>query len=135
MSAFKNAYLENEIKRWMAPNAHHFVHPDWRRYVQADSDLRPVFELYESKYNQNQPRVPAGSREGGQWTGPDGVGNSIRQTRIAARISASRAQACEIQRRQDEFICKSVQRASCYAQAMLRYANCLQGLPIPPLFF
>ena len=135
MSAIKSACLENELKRWMRPDAHRFIRPDWRRYVQPGSDLWSVYELYERKYSAEQPRVPAGSSEGGQWTGADGVGNSTRQTRIAARISAAREQACEIQRRQDEFICKSVQRFSCYAQAMLRYANCLQGLPIPPLFF
>jgi len=68
MSAFKNAYLEHQIKRWMASNAHHFVRPDWRRHVQPGSDLASVFELYERKYSPDQPRVPAGSHEGGQWT-------------------------------------------------------------------
>ena len=68
MSVFKNAYLESEIKRWMAPNAHLFVRPDWRRHVTPGSDLSSVFALYEQKYSPEQPRVPAGSREGGQWT-------------------------------------------------------------------
>ncbi len=135
MSAFKDAYLKNEIKRWMAPNAGHFVRPDWRQYVQPGLDLSSVFEIYERKYNRDQPRVPAGGPDGGQWTSDGGAGNSGQRIRLAARISASRAAACEIQRRQDEFICKSVQLRSCYAQAMLRYANCLQGLPIPPLVF
>jgi hypothetical protein len=74
MSAIKNAYLEHQIKRWMAPNAHHFVRPDWRRYVQPGSDAAAVFELYEQKFSPDQPRVPAGNREGGQWiSSPDGT--------------------------------------------------------------
>ncbi|MBI3704553.1 MAG: hypothetical protein HY244_12085 [Rhizobiales bacterium] len=56
----------------MAPNAHRFVRPDWRRFVQPGSDLWAVCELYESKYSPNQPRVPAGSSEGGRWTGEGG---------------------------------------------------------------
>jgi len=52
----------------MAPNAHLFIRPDWRRWVTPGSELYSVYELYESKYSPDQPRVPAGSREGGQWT-------------------------------------------------------------------
>ena len=68
MSAFKNAYLEHQLKRWMAPDAHRFIRPDWRRFVQPGSDLWSVYELYERKYRPDQPRVPDGSPEGGQWT-------------------------------------------------------------------
>lgn len=55
--------------------------------------------------------------------------------RVAARISQARAEECEIQRRKDEFICKAFKSEPCYGQAMLRYSNCLQGRPIPPLNF
>ena len=54
---------------------------------------------------------------------------------VAARISQARAEECELQRRKDEFICKAFRSEPCYGQAMLRYSNCLQGRPIPPLNF
>jgi hypothetical protein len=56
MSAIKNAYLDHQLKRWMAPNAHHFVRPDWRRHVRPGSDLAAVYELYEQKYRPDQLR-------------------------------------------------------------------------------
>jgi hypothetical protein len=74
MPPINPAYLAHQRKRWMPPNAHLFIRPDWRRFVRpADRDDHP-FALYERKYSADQPRVPAGSREGGQWT--DGEGNS-----------------------------------------------------------
>lgn len=33
-----------------------------------------MFEFYERKYSPEQPRVPAGSREGGQWTSDNSSG-------------------------------------------------------------
>ena len=61
-------YLEYQLKRWMRPDAHRFIRPDWRRYVKPGSELAVFYERYERKYSPEQPRVPAGSREGGQWT-------------------------------------------------------------------
>lgn len=69
-------YLTRQLERWARPNAHLFVRPDWRRFVPCDQDDHP-FALYENKYRPNQPRVPAGSREGGQWTA-DGAGGGSR---------------------------------------------------------
>lgn len=60
-------YLTRQRERWTRPNAHLFVRPDWRRSVPRDQDDHP-FALYENKYRPDQPRVPAGSQEGGQWT-------------------------------------------------------------------
>jgi hypothetical protein len=67
------AYVAHQRKRWMRPNAHLFIRPDWRRFVRpGDRDSHP-FALYERKYRPDQPRVPAGSSEGGRWTdGEDG---------------------------------------------------------------
>ncbi len=66
-------YLTRQRDRWTRPNAHLFVRPDWRRFVPHDQDEHP-FAFYENKYRPDQPRVPAGSREGGQWTA-DGAGS------------------------------------------------------------
>jgi hypothetical protein len=75
MPVFKPEYNEHEIKRWMRPDAYRFIRPDWRRYVTPGSDLWAHYERYECKYSPEQPRVPAGSREGGQWT-DDGGGDA-----------------------------------------------------------
>lgn len=72
MAQIKQAAIDYELKRWMRPDAYRFIGPDWRRHVKAGSALYSVFELYERKYSPDQPRVPAGNRDGGQWTGEGG---------------------------------------------------------------
>jgi type II secretory pathway pseudopilin PulG len=49
-------YTAHQLKRWMAPNAHHFVRPDWRRHVTPGSEAAALFELYERKYREDQLR-------------------------------------------------------------------------------
>ena len=71
-------YLTHQLERWTRPNAHLFVRPDWRRFVPQDQDDHPL-AFYENKYRADQPRVPAGSREGGQWTA-DGAGSGSQPT-------------------------------------------------------
>jgi hypothetical protein len=56
----------------MRPDAHRFIRPDWRRYVRPGFEHEFPFERYERKYSPSQPRVPAGSSEGGQWTSESG---------------------------------------------------------------
>ena len=67
-------YLEHQLKRWTRPDAHRFVRPDWRRFVRPEFQADHPFALYERKYSPDQPRVPAGSREGGQWTDEESGG-------------------------------------------------------------
>ena len=56
------------------------------------------------------------------------------QVRTAARrVSPALEAFCERQYDKDIFQCKMVGLPACYAQAALRYANCLRGLPVPPL--
>ena len=43
--------------------------------------IRTVRAYYARKYSPDQPRVPAGSREGGQWTGGEG-GGGINDSRV-----------------------------------------------------
>lgn len=69
-----SAYLTRQLDRWTRPNAHLFVRPDWRRFAPR-ADAEHPFARYEQKYRPDQPRVPAGSREGGQWaSGGEGGG-------------------------------------------------------------
>lgn len=56
MHQVKDAYTEHQLKRWIRPDAHHFVRADWQRYVQSASDLTSVFALYEQKYRADQLR-------------------------------------------------------------------------------
>lgn len=68
MNPIKPEVLEYELKRWMRPNAHLFIRPDWRRHVAGGSEAAALYALYERKYRPDQARIPAGSREGGRWT-------------------------------------------------------------------
>ena len=70
-----SAYLTRQCERWTRPDAHLFVRPDWRRFVPRDAADHP-FALYERKYRPDQPRVPAGNSDGGQWTADGGGGGS-----------------------------------------------------------
>ena len=70
-----SAHLTRQLERWTRPDAHLFVRPDWRRFVPHDADDHP-FALYERKYRPDQPRVPAGNSDGGQWTADGGGGGS-----------------------------------------------------------
>jgi hypothetical protein len=68
MAQIKQAALDRELKRWMRP--------DWRSYWKPGHENDPLYRLYEDverKYSPDQPRVPAGSSEGGQWTRGGGV--------------------------------------------------------------
>jgi hypothetical protein len=51
------------------------------------------------------------------------------------RVSVALLFTCEEQYRRDVEICKAARSAACYAQAALRYGNCLAGKQIPPLNF
>jgi len=144
----KNSFAGREPSRWMRPDASNFVRPDWRRFVTPDSEAATVFARYEKKYRPDQPRTPAGNREGGRWT-TEGNGSSEPaasetpanstarsngQVDVAARISPSREAECEMQYRKDSFICNLVRTRSCWAQAMFRRAQCISGGYIPPLY-
>jgi hypothetical protein len=61
------------LARWQRHDAHRFLRPDWQRYVQPGSELAKLSEQIERKYRPDQPRVPAGVREGGQWTDDSGT--------------------------------------------------------------
>jgi hypothetical protein len=68
MIQIQSAYLAHQRRRWMRLDAFRFVRPDWRRFVKAGFGQELPFALYERKYSPDQPRVPAGNPDGGQWT-------------------------------------------------------------------
>jgi hypothetical protein len=92
-------------------------------------------EYYARKYDPNQPRVPAGNPDGGQWTNGSGSAASGRSNRIATRRTRGLEAECDAQYRRDTVICNLVRTPLCWANAMQRYAACLAGRPIPELRF
>lgn len=68
-----NAYDAHQRARWLRPDAARFLVPG--------ADLAGVFPALDRKFNPTQPRVPAGSPDGGQWTddggGSEGGGNDL----------------------------------------------------------
>jgi len=68
MSPIHPLAAAHALARLTRHDAHRFLRPDWRRYVQPGSELAKLSEQIERKYRPDQPRVPAGVREGGQWT-------------------------------------------------------------------
>jgi hypothetical protein len=150
MPPFNDAQTEAQLKRWMRPDAHRFIRPDWRRYVKPGFEHEFPFERYERKYSQDQPRVPAGSSDGGQWTSEGGVSetaspsasaeikpttrNGNETTQVAMRISPQREKNCEEQYRRDTFICNTIGTISCWQQAAFRFSQCLIGGYVPPIY-
>jgi len=98
------------------------------------------------KYAPNQPRVPAGNANGGQWTN-NGAGllakpsQGITRAPATYRLAVNGKQSaayCWNQMRIDMLYCSTRPApigAACRAQAMERYAACLRGQPLPPLPF
>lgn len=62
------AWLRHQQARWLQPDAHRWLRPDAARFLKPGSDLAEIYPALELKYNANQPRVPAGNPDGGQWT-------------------------------------------------------------------
>jgi len=82
MSAREDAYARHQQARWMRPDAHRWVRPDAARFLKPGTDVASVYPALERKYSPNQPRVPAGNPDGGQWT--DGSGSGA--TRVARQV-------------------------------------------------
>jgi len=68
-------WQDYQRRRWMHPTAHLYMRPDAARWLQPNQRLWQAPDLTERKYNRDQPRVPAGGPDGGQWT--DGNGGLI----------------------------------------------------------
>lgn len=86
MTHIHPAFLEHERKRFIRPDAHRFLRADWRRYMRAGYEEDPLcrfFERIERKYSLDQPRVPRGNPDGGQWTS-DGSGTGHTDPRVVS---------------------------------------------------
>jgi len=77
----KDGWHAQRRRRWTRENAHLYLRPDAERFMQPGARLsakgtaqRSRFYRYElpdsaeRKYSPDQPRVPAGDPNGGQWT-------------------------------------------------------------------
>jgi hypothetical protein len=63
-------------RRWMKPNAALWMRPDASRWLLPNQKLWRGAVTGERKYSPDQPRVPAGNSDGGQWT-TDGSGGGV----------------------------------------------------------
>jgi len=104
-----------------------FMRPDWRRYVVPGSDLARYYESIERKYSEDQPRVPAGSPEGGQWTSDNGT-SELGGWLSAGATPPGLLAICDKQYRDDTRLCNLVQSPVCHGVAALRYGNCMRGM-------
>lgn len=104
------------------------------RMMVAFERLRTL--VLREKFNPDQPRVPAGNPDGGQWTGGSsestGASDLPSSDAIAGMSSRALRAACEAQFDRDIFQCRMVGLRSCDDQAYQRYAACLARQQIPP---
>lgn len=62
--------------RWMLPDAARWMRPDAARWLMPNQRLWQGPKNWEAKYSPDQPRVPAGSPDGGQWTSDGNAGGA-----------------------------------------------------------
>ncbi len=84
-----------------------------------------------SKYDPNQPRVPRGRPDGGQWTD----GSDAGRTRVAGKYDPSRASICDAQLALDEELCRMAKSSLCWSLAIDRHAACMKNNLVPTLRF
>ena len=68
------AFLRHQQSRWLRPDAARWVRVDAARFLCHQTGVWKASFSLERKYSPNQPRVPAGNSDGGQWT--SGAGGS-----------------------------------------------------------
>ena len=94
--------------------------------------------LKASPDDPKHPGWPPGTPDGkgGKFRPKDGDESAAQGSHAPAsgrRIALSIEEECEAQYQKDLIECRLAGSPACYAQAMLRYSNCLRGLPVPPL--
>jgi len=63
MANFDQPLNERELKRWMRPNAHLFLRPDWRRFWKSGHENDPLYRFYRAHRTQ----IQSGSAAGLAW--------------------------------------------------------------------
>ncbi len=61
-------WLVYQRKRWMRPDASRWMRPDAHIWKRPGFDAATAHIAVDRKYDPDQPRVPAGEPDGGQWT-------------------------------------------------------------------
>jgi hypothetical protein len=89
MSDFQSDWEARQRARWLRPDAARFMRPDYKRYLQSDYERRFLPPGLDAKYRPDQPRVPAGNPDGGQWTS-EGGGSATEESDGTVELSASR---------------------------------------------
>jgi hypothetical protein len=123
--------------------------PGLQRELRGIKDPLALLTFLEGKagFNPDQPRVPKGNPDGGQWTGQSGISGQVEADDATvganegddAELGAIRRRTpledCELLYKRDLFQCRMVGSPACYHQALLRYHACQKGLPLPPLSY
>lgn len=75
-------FMQPDPALWMRPDAARWIRPDIGRFLAPGVRPEDAFPALSRKYNPNQPRVPKGDPDGGQWTlGGDGAWRSMTTAR------------------------------------------------------
>jgi hypothetical protein len=132
------------MRSWFRENADYLSRQSKLAAMRAELSLLKAVLRSEAKYSPDQPRVPAGNPDGGQWTNDndnDVTGSTDLQPApyLLAAGGKQSAAYCWNQMQIDMLLCASLRpapvNAACRAQANERYSACLAGKPIPPLPF
>lgn len=60
--------IDAQRRRWLKPNAAAWIRPDAKRWLLPNQKVWQWTGRNEQKFSSDQPRVPAGNSDGGQWT-------------------------------------------------------------------
>ena len=88
------------------------------------------------KYRPDQPRVPAGNPDGGQWT--DDLVSQVpapARIQVAGKWDLSREAECNEQLRLDEELCRAAGSRTCWSLTQPRWAACMKNDYVPTLRF
>jgi hypothetical protein len=85
MPSHHDAWLRHQQSRWLRPDAARWVRPDAARFLPPGADVVKAFPALARKFNPDQPRVPAGNPDGGQWTDGGAEGGSLGLFQITPR--------------------------------------------------
>lgn len=76
MPSYHEAWLRHQQSRWLRPDGDRWIRPDAARFLAPGADITKAFPVLARKYSPDQPRVPAGNPDGGQWTDGATIGGA-----------------------------------------------------------